>query len=278
MQPRLFMRAHSRQRGSVRLTVILALAIVIAVAWLIYTHGRSEPASAKRTNMVPSPVQPAVRPVFNPSAPLSQTNATLPTTRGAGEPHAAQALPETITPPKLDLLKRVTPPKKPHLVVSPGIRRAGVTNAPNSYATFRTTPERILSQLLRTPPGSPILLAIPISPDFDREFTESLKNMIEIYETDTPEEENHKIAVGWMKDELRKLAETGSSPAQLIAEYRQQLNELAALRLELQRQLAAFMKAGDNDAAELFLVEANKMLESYGAKPLILPPNRRPQE
>jgi hypothetical protein len=272
------MRSLSPHRQIFKVAAILVAVIVVAIicAFLINLYPfitlpkapvatPTQPKSAPAIPVaIPSTEPPPVRTVIRATPVVEEARTNLP------------PLIQNVVAPKMDIQQRIAPGKVPRKLV-PGIRRAGVTNAPNPYATFRTTPERVMSQLLRTPPGNAVLLAIPLGPDFDQEFSASLKNMIEIYETDTPEEENHKNAVGWMKEELRKMAEEGKSPTKVITEYRQQLNELAALRMDLQRQLTAYKKAGDMESAALFLVEANKMLEPYGARPLTLTPTVKKQ-
>jgi hypothetical protein len=151
----------------------------------------------------------------------------------------------------------------------PGIRRG--TNSPNPLVTLRTTSERVMSQLLRTRPGDPVI-EIGLGRDFARDFAASLTNLIEIYETDTPADVAHKESIGLMKEEMRKMVEEGESPEAILIEYRKQLNELAAYRLSLQRQLNELKKAGDLEEAAAFVEEANTILVEYGMRPLILSP------
>jgi hypothetical protein len=68
------------------------------------------------------------------------------------------------------------------------------------------------------------------------------------------------------------MVEEGESPEAILIEYRKQLNELAAYRLSLQRQLNELKKAGDMEEAAAFVEEANTILVEYGMRPLILSP------
>ncbi len=94
-----------------------------------------------------------------------------------------------------------------------------------------------------------------------------------IYETDSEQDADHKIAIGWMKEGMRQMVEEGASPETILTEYRTKLKEIAALRLDLQRQLSALKREGDMEGAEAFVAEANRTLGAYGARPLVLYPD-----
>jgi ppGpp synthetase/RelA/SpoT-type nucleotidyltranferase len=80
-----------------------------------------------------------------------------------------------------------------------------------------------------------------------------------------------------MKEQIRIMAAEGASPKQIVLSYREQLNELAALRMELQRQLLELRKANKMEEAQAFVETANQILEPYGARPFVLYPKRNPQ-
>ena len=171
--------------------------------------------------------------------------------------------------PAADVVRRLRPANRPPRKVVPGIRLG--TNAVNPLATLRTTSERVISQLLRTPPGDPVL-PIGLGADFARDFSIALTNPIVIYETDTPDDIQHKEAIAVIKDEMRQMVEQGESPETILQEYRREMNELAAYRRQLQEQLNALRRAGDMEGAALFVEEANMKLAEYGIRPLVLSP------
>lgn len=169
-----------------------------------------------------------------------------------------------VVPPKVSKALRVPP--KSERIISFGLLNVN-TNVPNPLATFQTKTERMMSLMLSAKPGE-LILDVSLGRDFDKDFAASLDNTIEIYPSDTPEMAAHKEDVAWMKDEMRKLVKAGQSPEQLLTEYRNQHNEVANFRSELQRELSALKQEGKVEEAEAFVKEANKMLEPYGTKPL----------
>ena len=165
------------------------------------------------------------------------------------------------------MVRRLRRDGRPPRKVVPGLRRG--TNEPNPLATLRTTSERVMSHLLRIRPGDPVI-EIGLGRNLDADFAASLTNIIEIYETDSPADAAHKEDIAWMKDDMRKMVEQGDSPLDILTVYRQQLQELAAYRLGLQRQLNQIRREGTPEEAAEFVEEANKILAEYGARPLVL--------
>lgn len=182
----------------------------------------------------------------------------------------AVEVPALITPPATNRIARRVSPKGDRIVV-PGIRRNGGTNAPNPYATFRTTSERMMSGMLSAKPGE-MIIGVSLGRDFDKDFAASLTNSIEIYASDTEEMAAHKEAVAWLKDDIRKLAKEGQSPEEILTAFRNQHNEVAKFRSELQSKLSELKKEGKMEEAEAFAKEANKLLEPYGTRPLTVFP------
>jgi hypothetical protein len=210
---------------------------------------------------------PAARSRNTVPAAAAATSRRTPATAPAVEPAAAVA--PAAAAPDARVVQRLRRTDGARGKLVPGIRRG--TNSPNPLVTLRTTSERVMSQLLRTRPGDPVI-EIGLGRDFARDFAASLTNLIEIYETDTPADVAHKESIGLMKEEMRKMVEEGESPEAILIEYRKQLNELAAYRLSLQRQLNELKKAGDLEEAAAFVEEANTILVEYGMRPLILSP------
>ncbi len=175
-----------------------------------------------------------------------------------------------ITPPATNRIARRVSPKGDRVVV-PGIRRNGGTNAPNPYATFRTTSERVMSGMLSAKPGE-MIIGVSLGRDFDKDFAASLTNSIEIYASDTEEMAAHKEAVAWMKDDIRKLVKEGQSPEEILTAFRAEHNEVAKFRSDLQSKLSELKKEGKMEEAEAFAKEANKLLEPYGTRPLTVFP------
>lgn len=252
-----------------RTLVLAGAAVVLVIGALLMMRGRT-----------PEVRQPAATVAVVKPAPLPK--ATPPQTVEPVKPAASPAIPEPpqpsveaapaqpvalqgVVPPKAGKAALRPPPKADRVIV-PGIRNAD-TNAPNPYATFKTKSERMMSMMLSAKPGE-MILGVSLGRDFDKDFAASLSNTIEIYPTDTEEMADHKADVAWMKEEMRKMVKEGRSPEELLTTFRDQHNEVATFRSELQRQLSALKKEGKTKEAEDFAKEANKMLEPYGTKPL----------
>ncbi len=259
----------------VALLVVLVLVTVLALV-----------ARRPRTPAKPAPATTAV-------TPATQTDTTPAT------PHAGAAAPATPAPgqavvppqtgvyarvvsvttnapakaPEAGVVRRLRGEKRPPRKVVPGLIMA--TNRPNPLATLHTTSERIISNLLSIQPGD-VVIDFGLGSNFAADFAASLTNIIEIYETDTPEEAAHKEAIAWMKDDMRKMVEEGHAPEDIIAAYRQELREIMEYRNGLQQQLNQIRREGTPEEAAEFVEEANKILAEYGARPLRLPLLRVP--
>lgn len=275
--------AAARRAPSARTMLIAAAALAAAAALIVALARRAAPQPAP-----PPPAAPSAAAV--PAAPTVQTAPAAPAAPAAQAAPAATPVPAATAtdtaavtpPPAAGIARRIhgagaagaaRPPRK----VVPGIR-IGPTNAPNPLATLRTTSERMISQLLRTRPGDPVLPIMP-GPDFARDFSIALTNPIVIYETDTPEDAAHKEGIALIKEEMRKMVEQGESPEVILEDYRREMNELAAYRRQLQQQLNELRHAGDMEGAAAFVEEANQILAEYGMRPLVLspvPPISRP--
>ena len=256
------------------LLAVIILAAAIATVALLARKPRAQPpappaapaaTAAPAARSVPAaPAAPAA-PVV-PAVPAVPAAAVTPAVPDATTAPNATAAPDKA--PEAAVVRRLRRDGRTPRKVVPGLRRG--TNEIKTLATLRTTSERVMSQLLRTRPGDPVI-EIGLGTDFAADFAASLTNMIEIYETDTQADAEHKEAIAWMKDGMRQMVEQGESPEAILTAYRQQLNELADYRRGLQQQLNALRRAGDAKAAEAFATEANKILEEYGARPLAMP-------
>ena len=270
-------RRGPRDQRATRLALLAVILLAAAgtLILLLTRHRAPTPATpASIQTAAPAkvaqelPPAHAVAPVV-PAVPAATVNAAVLDATPA--PNAAAA-PEKA--PEAAVVRRLRRDGRATCKVVPGLRRG--TNEVKTLATLRTTSERVMSQLLRTRPGDPVI-EIGLGRNFAADFAASLTNMIEIYETDTQADAEHKEAIAWMKDGMRQMVEQGESPEAILTAYRQQLNELADYRRGLQQQLNALRRAGDAKAAETFVTEANKILEELGARPLALPrlPARR---
>ena len=273
-------RRGPRDQRATRLALLAVILLAAAgtLILLLTRHRAPTPATpASIQTAAPAkvaqelPPAHAVAPVV-PAVPAVPAAAVTPAVPDATTATNMAAAPEKA--PEAAVVRRLRRDRRAPCKVVPGLRRG--TNEVKTLATLRTTSERVMSQLLRTRPGDPVI-EIGLGRNFAADFAASLTNMIEIYETDTQADAEHKEAIAWMKDGMRQMVEQGESPEAILTAYRQQLNELADYRRGLQQQLNALRRAGDAKAAETFVTEANKILEELGARPLALPrlPARR---
>lgn len=256
---------------------VIALAGALLLLTLVWVVPRLS-SDKKPGRATAAPKKPVAAKVVKPSpapAPKARTESPKPVEPPAPVVQAAPPAPvepsvelPVALPPRTNSLA-LRPPGGPRVLV-PGLRRAD-TNAPNPYATFKTKSERMMSQMLDTKPGERIV-GVGFGRDFDKDFLAALDNTIEIYPTDTPEMAAHKEDVAWMKEEMKKLVLAGKSPEEILTTFRDEHNQVADLRTELQRQLIALKKDGKLKEAEEFAAEANKILEPYGTRPLTVVP------
>jgi len=218
---------------------------------------------------VPAPQPVVATPAVEPEGPAA-VPAPLPAVQA---PAPVETETPSLVPPKRDTLASRKPTQAERVLV-PGLKRNGDTNAPNPYATFKTRSERMISMMIKTKPGERIL-DVSLGRDFDKDFAAALDNTIEIYQTDDEEMAAHKEDVAFLKEEMRKLVKDGQSAEEILTTYRNQHNEVADFRDELQRQLSALKKEGKLKEAEAFAKEANKLLEPYGTRPLTVMPSIR---
>lgn len=272
--------AASGRRQLLEVTVprpILAaagVALLLVCGWYI-----SQTVAGKRTTSVGP-----VKADSGEKAPVVVAPRATEGARGGIAPEPALPIPEVSEPAPVPMpvdVSRVSIPRtnsvalrmppKAERVITFGLRRGVDTNAPNPYATFRTKTERMMSMMLSAKPGE-MMVDVSFGRDFDQDFAESLKNVIEIYDTDSEEMASHKEDVAWLKDEMRKRVQEGQSAEAILKNYRDQHNAIADYRLDLQRQLSALKKEGKLKEAEEFAKEANQMLAPYGTKPLVVNP------
>jgi ABC-type glycerol-3-phosphate transport system substrate-binding protein len=108
---------------------------------------------------------------------------------------------------------------------------------------------------------------------FDADFAESLKEDIEIAETDTAEQKALKQAVIDTKAELSARMKAGEKPSDIMNDFTGSLYELGQYRRTIEEELTRLKKdetISDNDIVD-FVGAANQMLTEKGAKPIQMP-------
>jgi hypothetical protein len=115
-------------------------------------------------------------------------------------------------------------------------------------------------------------LEVDIGEWFDESFLESLKKPIEILPTDTDSVAAIKRAVIEAKKAINEYVAEGIQPSQIVLEARDELNKIADYRDKLQDDFHALLSMEDDpEILQMYVKEANKMLEDYGTPPLDAP-------
>lgn len=133
---------------------------------------------------------------------------------------------------------------------------------------FNRSSESILS--LYTKPGLGVV-PHPLPDDFEEDMRKALKENIVITDKDTPEEEQEKELVAWLKDDVRKYIETGGTATDYIAKLSQKQGADEKIYAEARSLLSEFTQKGSiDDKVEAFNA-LNEELKSRGIVSLPLP-------
>ena len=139
---------------------------------------------------------------------------------------------------------------------------------------FRHAAEEHISWLLDMRIGEPVIGDYAYGEAFVRSFRESLKEPIEILDTDDARTRELKEAVQETKEELARRMEAGEDVAKVMNETMDEFRRLARYRHELQAQLHEIRSDAerytDRDVED-FTAAANEMLRREGLPPLALP-------
>ncbi|MBQ2628071.1 MAG: hypothetical protein IJG13_00190 [Kiritimatiellae bacterium] len=138
------------------------------------------------------------------------------------------------------------------------------------YEIFKHSAENTIAGLLSMKAGD-LLVG---EPDYQGSFAESLrrslKEPIEIEETDTPEQVELKQAVIEAKEELKKAMDRGEDVEKIIIEARRECQDLARAKQLMMSDVYHFVdkKAVTQEDVEIYVEAANKLLESKGIAPI----------
>lgn len=133
---------------------------------------------------------------------------------------------------------------------------------------FNRSSESILS--LYTKPG---LGAVPhpLPDDFEEDMKKALKENIVITDKDTPEEEQEKELVAWLKDDVRKYLEDGGTATDYIKKMTQKHDADEKVYAEARSLLSEFTQKGSIDDKVVAFNALNEELKARGIVSLPLP-------
>ena len=127
--------------------------------------------------------------------------------------------------------------------------------------------------MLEVKPGSMIVGDMKYSYRFVEDFKESLKEQIEILDTDSEYDKQLKRDVIATKKQLKAAMDRGEDIAQIMTDARNELRRLGKYREDLKRQLNEYRAEGNHSDQDIedFAAAANKMLEANGCRPIKMP-------
>ena len=138
---------------------------------------------------------------------------------------------------------------------------------------FKHTSEAQIAGLLEVKPGSMIVGDMKYSYRFVEDFKESLKEPIEILDSDSEYDKQLKLDVIETKKQLKAAMDRGEDIAQIMTDTRNELRKLGQYRDELKKELQKIHREGEytDQEVEDFTAAANKLLADKGCRPIKMP-------
>ena len=141
---------------------------------------------------------------------------------------------------------------------------------PPRPSPYKTQTEALLSMAMSVPPGASIP-PMPIPPDLDNDFANSLTNVIVIYDDDDERTAAIKEDVAVTKNQLLELVMQGRNVAEVLKEYQEETNKRAAIRSEAQIHFNKLLRDGSPDEAKAYMEEVNRAFAELGIEPICVP-------
>ena len=147
---------------------------------------------------------------------------------------------------------------------------------PQDAPPFYDYSDNEIASILSIKPGETAIL-VPLPPDFDQKFVNSLTTKIEILPDDPPEKAELKRQVLQAREVLKEAVKNGESPREILLAERKNLHRLMSMRDNYQsivnEQVASGASAED---VQDTINAANMMLEKEGiTNPVRLPYRER---
>jgi len=252
--------------GKIWRAAILAAAVLAVIGgglWLWLGRGEERPSPAKPAERPKAASRPETRPSEPRVAPApAATNAPAPATNA---PAARKAQETYIDERGIErypggMRVRRPPARTVKIEIDPLHR-------------FKHTSEAQIAGLLQVKPGSLIVGDMKYSYRFVEDFKESLKEPIEILETDSEYDRQLKLDVIETKKQLKAAMDRGEDIAQIMTDTRNELRKLGQYRDELRKELNKIRREGEYTDQEIedFTAAANKLLEDKGCRPIKMP-------
>lgn len=244
-------------RGILAGCVVVALGI--AAIWAFRGGGGGEKATAAPGGRRPLPARPA--------GPAPQAAATLAPEPEAPKPLKPQRVGEIRDGKMLMIDGRLRKVSK-HVVT------AEVARVTVADRTFDEPTDRLLAHILEMEPGEALVGdSADLYRGFDRAFVKSLSTPILYDKDDDRYVKELKAGVQALRDELKQRMDAGEDINKVLAETRDQMQELGAYRQEIENMVVEMTQEKEitQEAYDDIVKAANRMLEERGCKPLELP-------
>ena len=158
--------------------------------------------------------------------------------------------------------------------VSKHVITAEVARVTIADKTFEEPTDRLLAHLLEIEPGEALVGdSVDLYRGFDKAFVKSLSTPI-IYDKDDDQYVKElKAGVQALREDLKARMAAGEDINMVLAETRDQMQELGAYRQDLENMVIEMTqeKGLTQESYDEIIKAANKMLEERGSKPLELP-------
>ena len=151
------------------------------------------------------------------------------------------------------------------------------TNSPALKLDFENAADEMIAGVMTVRPGERFLY-IPDDDEFDRDFEESMKNLLKVNKDDSPILLEKKQAVVKAKTAILEYMKSGERPSAIVREAIEHMNMIADYREKLENDLADFSQHATRKEVTEYLDEANKLLAGYGVDPLTFDLNELPSD
>jgi len=134
---------------------------------------------------------------------------------------------------------------------------------------FSNVSDQVISMALAPADGG--MPPIPLMPDMEKAFLESLKTKIEILDSDDEKIKAMKQAVIETREQIKSLMDQGQTFSQIIGEHQRLVNENAKIRQDAILELKSIIDSGDIEGAVKYKRQINVALSQMGIKELAIP-------
>ncbi len=141
---------------------------------------------------------------------------------------------------------------------------------------FRRPSDQLIALALSSEPGVAVP-PLPIGPDAERSFRDSLSEPIVVLDSDTPEVRELKARVMEARAQIEEAIRNGGSFREALEEHVRASGRMADRRAEVARMAQEVRAEGGETEAKVFTERANVLLEADGVPPVSVPGQGRPR-